>query len=64
MPNRRASTVLDRRRAIEARRGGRRSFAESVEGGAERIAGAIRDRLLALRRSLGRLRGRLGGSRR
>ena len=60
--SRMATTVLDRRRAIEAqRRGGRPAFAASVEAGAARVAGALRERLLTFRRGLGRVRQRLGG---
>jgi hypothetical protein len=60
--SRMATTVLDRRRALEAkRRGGRPAFAASVEAGAARVAGAFRERFLTLRRGLGRVRQRLGG---
>jgi hypothetical protein len=56
-----ATTVLDRRRALEARRrGGPPAFAAAVHAGAARAAGALRERLLTLRRGLGRVRQRLG----
>jgi hypothetical protein len=56
-----AATVLDRRRAADARRrGGQESLAASVEGGAARAVDAIRTRLQALRDALLRRRRQLG----
>jgi hypothetical protein len=60
LSRRRPLTVLERRRRLEGG-GGRPPFAESVERGAQRVAAAIRERLLALRRSLEGLRERLSG---
>jgi hypothetical protein len=57
---RRPPTVLERRRWLEARRGGGPPpFARSVERGAERVADALRARLLALRGGLLALRQKL-----
>jgi hypothetical protein len=56
-------TVLNRRRVPSARRPGTRpAVASSIEDSAGRVAGAIRDRLQALRDALLRLRRRLGGT--
>ena len=56
-------TVLNRRRAPSAHRAGARpAIASSVEDSAGRVAGAIRDRLEALRAALLRLRRRLGSA--
>jgi hypothetical protein len=60
LSRRRPLTVLERQRRLEGR-GGRPPFADSVERGAQRVAAAIRERLLALRRSLLELRQRLSG---
>lgn len=60
LSRRRPLTVLERQRRLEGR-GGRPPFAESVERGAQRVAAAIRERLLALRRGLQSLRDRLSG---
>ena len=49
----RPPTVLDRQRRLEAQRGGGPPpFAQSVTRGAERVAEALRGRLLALRGGL------------
>ena len=57
-------TVLERQRIAEARRrGGRPAIAVAAEAGAQRVAGAIRQRLLDLRAGLARLRGRVTGKR-
>ena len=60
-------TVLERQRRLGAARRGRPPYADAVEGGAQRVASAIRARLLALRGHLLALQRKLAaltGSRR
>jgi len=68
LPMRRAERLRSRtpKTVLAARRGANRrpAIAATVEDGAARVAGAIRDRLRTLRGALLRFRRRLGGSRR